>query len=47
MLGSIAAVEFFSDRQLDFLTDEGAYQPYQVCGIGSRWRRGGVWGGSG
>ncbi|KAJ8395998.1 hypothetical protein AAFF_G00025300 [Aldrovandia affinis] len=29
VLGSIAAVEFFSDRQLDFLTDDGAYQPYQ------------------
>lgn len=31
VLGSITAVEFFSDRQLDFLTDDGAYQPYQVC----------------
>ncbi|KAL7869804.1 hypothetical protein AOLI_G00137920 [Acnodon oligacanthus] len=29
VLGSITAVEFFSDRQLDFLTDDGAYQPYQ------------------
>lgn len=29
-LGSITAVEFFSDRQLDFLSDHGAYQPYQV-----------------
>uniref|UniRef100_A0AAZ3SPJ9 JmjC domain-containing histone demethylation protein 2C n=1 Tax=Oncorhynchus tshawytscha TaxID=74940 RepID=A0AAZ3SPJ9_ONCTS len=28
-LGSITAVEFFSDRQLDFLSDHGAYQPYQ------------------
>uniref|UniRef100_A0A674C5Z9 Probable JmjC domain-containing histone demethylation protein 2C n=1 Tax=Salmo trutta TaxID=8032 RepID=A0A674C5Z9_SALTR len=28
-LGSITAVEFFSDRQLDFLSDRGAYQPYQ------------------
>lgn len=30
VLGSITAVEFFSDRQLDFLTDDGACQPYQV-----------------
>ncbi|KAG9346027.1 hypothetical protein JZ751_007842 [Albula glossodonta] len=30
VLGSITAVEFFSDRQLDFLNDDGAYQPYQV-----------------
>lgn len=30
VLGSIAAVEFFADRQLDFLTDDDAYQPYQV-----------------
>ncbi|XP_060795579.1 probable JmjC domain-containing histone demethylation protein 2C isoform X3 [Neoarius graeffei] len=29
VLGSITAVEFFSDRQLDFLTDDGACQPYQ------------------
>ncbi|XP_017338819.1 probable JmjC domain-containing histone demethylation protein 2C isoform X3 [Ictalurus punctatus] len=29
VLGSITAVEFFSDRQLDFLTDDGASQPYQ------------------
>ncbi|XP_051522691.1 probable JmjC domain-containing histone demethylation protein 2C isoform X1 [Myxocyprinus asiaticus] len=29
VLGSTTAIEFFSDRQLDFLTDEGAYQPYQ------------------
>ncbi|XP_052427313.1 probable JmjC domain-containing histone demethylation protein 2C isoform X1 [Carassius gibelio] len=29
VLGSITAIEFFSDRHLDFLTDEGAYQPYQ------------------
>ncbi|XP_030631900.1 probable JmjC domain-containing histone demethylation protein 2C isoform X2 [Chanos chanos] len=29
VLGSITAVEFFSDRQLDFLSDDGAYQPYQ------------------
>ncbi|GAA6070665.1 probable JmjC domain-containing histone demethylation protein 2C isoform X1 [Tachysurus ichikawai] len=31
VLGSITAVEFFSDRQLDFLTDDGACQPYQNC----------------
>uniref|UniRef100_A0A8C1NS44 Probable JmjC domain-containing histone demethylation protein 2C n=1 Tax=Cyprinus carpio TaxID=7962 RepID=A0A8C1NS44_CYPCA len=29
VLGSITAIEFFSDRHLDFLTDEGACQPYQ------------------
>ncbi|XP_051968991.1 probable JmjC domain-containing histone demethylation protein 2C isoform X1 [Xyrauchen texanus] len=29
VLGSTTAIEFFSDRQLDFLTDERAYQPYQ------------------
>ncbi|XP_029104445.1 probable JmjC domain-containing histone demethylation protein 2C isoform X2 [Scleropages formosus] len=29
VLGSIVAVEFFSNRQLDFLTDDGAYQAYQ------------------
>ncbi|MBN3304406.1 JHD2C protein, partial [Amia calva] len=29
VLSSITAVEFFSDRQLDFLTEDGAYQPYQ------------------
>ncbi|XP_049320800.1 probable JmjC domain-containing histone demethylation protein 2C isoform X1 [Astyanax mexicanus] len=29
VLGSITAVEFFSDRQLEFLTDDGAFQPYQ------------------
>ncbi|KAF5900653.1 putative JmjC domain-containing histone demethylation protein 2C isoform X2, partial [Clarias magur] len=29
VLGSITALEFFSDRQLDFLTDDGACQPYQ------------------
>nr|XP_023686771.1 probable JmjC domain-containing histone demethylation protein 2C isoform X2 [Paramormyrops kingsleyae] len=29
VLGSIAAVEFFADRQLDFLTDDDAYQLYQ------------------
>ncbi|XP_028824386.1 probable JmjC domain-containing histone demethylation protein 2C isoform X3 [Denticeps clupeoides] len=29
VLGSTTAVEFFSNRQLDFLTDDGAYQPYQ------------------
>ncbi|KAG5855401.1 hypothetical protein ANANG_G00048680 [Anguilla anguilla] len=27
VLGSIAAVEFFSDRQLDFLTDDGRISP--------------------
>uniref|UniRef100_A0A673HM08 Probable JmjC domain-containing histone demethylation protein 2C n=1 Tax=Sinocyclocheilus rhinocerous TaxID=307959 RepID=A0A673HM08_9TELE len=29
VLGSISAIEFFSDKHLDFLTDEGACQPYQ------------------
>ncbi|XP_056101841.1 probable JmjC domain-containing histone demethylation protein 2C isoform X2 [Rhinichthys klamathensis goyatoka] len=29
VFGSITAIEFFSDRHLDFLTDEGAFQPYQ------------------
>ncbi|TRY55571.1 hypothetical protein DNTS_023163 [Danionella cerebrum] len=29
VFGSISAIEFFSDRHLDFLTDEGACQPYQ------------------
>ncbi|XP_057214074.1 probable JmjC domain-containing histone demethylation protein 2C isoform X2 [Triplophysa rosa] len=29
VLSSITALEFFSDRRLDFLTDEGVYQPYQ------------------
>ncbi|KAF7705095.1 probable JmjC domain-containing histone demethylation protein 2C isoform X2 [Silurus meridionalis] len=29
VLGSITAVEFFSDRQLDFSPDDGACQPYQ------------------
>ncbi|XP_052466860.1 probable JmjC domain-containing histone demethylation protein 2C isoform X2 [Carassius gibelio] len=29
VLGSTTAIEFFSDKHLDFLTDEGACQPYQ------------------
>uniref|UniRef100_A0A672KR71 Probable JmjC domain-containing histone demethylation protein 2C n=1 Tax=Sinocyclocheilus grahami TaxID=75366 RepID=A0A672KR71_SINGR len=29
VLGSISAIEFFSDKHLDFLTDEVACQPYQ------------------
>nr|XP_014344947.1 PREDICTED: probable JmjC domain-containing histone demethylation protein 2C isoform X3 [Latimeria chalumnae] len=29
MLNSVTAVEFFVDRQLDFVTEESAFQPYQ------------------
>lgn len=30
LLTTVIAVEFLLDRQLDFLTDNSAYQPYQV-----------------
>lgn len=30
LLSSVTAVEFLLDRQLDFLSDHSAYQPYQV-----------------
>lgn len=30
LLKPVIAVEFLLDRQLDFLTDNSAYQPYQV-----------------
>lgn len=30
LLSSVTAVEFLLDRQLDFLSDHPAYQPYQV-----------------
>ncbi|KAI3365353.1 hypothetical protein L3Q82_010436 [Scortum barcoo] len=33
LLSSVTAVEFLLDRQLDFLSDRSAYQPYQVRGL--------------
>lgn len=32
---SITAVEFLVDKQLDFVTEDSAFQPYQVRDMGS------------